>query len=535
MLVITTLTDASADTLAEIEEEKQVRKTRELFILFALGSQFDHLIKQHLDRLGVYCLVADPAQVSAVDIQKLAPIGIILSGGPASVHIEVPPFDNKIFELGIPVLGICLGFQMWAHQKGILVVPSETKEFGTHSLSLLKSSKPGDGALFKAIKTDQPVLQSHGLGVKKDPSLVVLASTENAPVAAARMGHLWGVQFHPEVTATAIGARLFENFVFGICQAKDRFPAEDVAARKVAEIRETVGLDKVLLALSGGSDSSVVEGLISAALRPDQIRAVYIRGIDRPDDEAFVRKYFDRLDLVFVDATQLFLEALAGHTDSLEKRKAMRGVYKSVLEDQAKNFDAKFIAQGTIYTDLSESGLGYQSGARKAQTRLHHNTGLGFFCDELTPIDDCVKDSARAIGRSIGVPEDLLVRHPFPGPGLVVRIEGEVTAEKLKIVRKADGIFISELRKANLYETVWQTGANLTSSVATYTKGDDAGSGMVLALWAVWSVNGFTAEWAELPYDFLRYVSRRITNEIPEIASVVYRISDKPPVTIEWG
>ncbi|HUC20859.1 MAG TPA: hypothetical protein VMR98_05190, partial [Candidatus Polarisedimenticolaceae bacterium] len=194
-----------------------------------------------------------------------------------------------------------------------------------------------------------------------------------------------------------------------------------------------------------------------------------------------------------------------------------------------------FIAQGTLYTDLSESGSGHSTGARKAQIKLHHNTGLDFFVPELSPLDDSVKDTARNIGRQIGVPESLLVRHPFPGPGLIVRVEGEVTADKLHIARQIDGIYIEELRDARLYETVWQAGAVVTRSETTGSKGDDASTGFIVALWAVWSVNGFTAQWAELPYDFLRQVSRRITNEVGEVGAVVYRVSDKPPTTIEWG
>lgn len=247
-----------------------------------------------------------------------------------------------------------------------------------------------------------------------------------------------------------------------------------------------------------------------------------------------------------------------------DKRIAMRGVYKKVLEMEAKKFKADFLAQGTLYTDVSESGGGYASGARKAQIKIHHNVGLKFSIPELQPLVDCVKDTGRQIGREIGVPEELLVRHPFPGPGLIVRIEGEVTAEKLHTARKVDGIFIEELKKwksthnsppskesaahhsppfqggvrggyLSLYDSTWQAGAVVTNSMITCTKGDDATEGHVIALWAVWSVNGFTARAAELPYDFLKHVSQRITNEIREVGGVVYRISDKPPVTIEWG
>lgn len=527
--MINTLTQVTPEVEKEIVAEKELRHTQEMFLLFAMGSQFDHLIKLALDRLGVYCLVADPSQVKASDVKRLAPTGIIVSGGPSSAS-DNPPFDASIYELGTPVLGICLGFQMWAAHHGAKVRPSERREFGRHELRITK-----DSPLLEGISAGAKVLQSHGDRIEAGPEIEILASTDNAPVAAGHLGHLWGVQFHPETSATDHGSQLYENFVFGIAGAKDRFPAQDVAGRKVKEIQAAVGDRRVLLALSGGSDSSVVAALLDKALKPGQVRAVYIRGIDRPDDEAFVKKYFGHLDLKIHDATEAFLRTLKGITRMHDKRVAMRSVYKAVLEAEAKSFNADFIAQGTLYTDLTESGGGHTSGARKAQIKLHHNANLGFTLTELTPLDDMVKDTARAIGRSLGLPEALLVRHPFPGPGLIVRIEGEVTAEKLAIARAADGIFIEELRAAGLYETIWQAGAVVTHSEHTYSKGDDAGMGLVLALWAVWSVNVFTTEWTELPYDFLRRVSRRLTNEIREVAAVVYRISDKPPATVEWG
>jgi GMP synthase (glutamine-hydrolysing) len=268
------------------------------------------------------------------------------------------------------------------------------------------------------------------------------------------------------------------------------------------------------------------------------ILGIYIKGIDRPDDEANVIKYFgDKkwLAIKIIDATDKFLAALKGKISMRDKRLAMRGIYKEVLEAEAKKFDADFIAQGTLYTDISESGGGYDSGSKKAQIKIHHNVNLKFNLPEIEPLADCVKDTGRNIGRSLGVPEELLVRQPFPGPGLVVRIEGEVTAEKLHTARLVDGIYIEEMRKWNLYNDIWQAGAVVTNSMTTCTKGDDAAQGHVIALWAVWSVNGFTARAAELPYDFLKHVSQRMTNEIREVGGVVYRVSDKPPVTIEWG
>jgi GMP synthase (glutamine-hydrolysing) len=531
--MIRTLGHVDAEVLAEIAEEKAIRQTDELFVLFSLGSQFDHLIKQHLDRLGVYCVVADSARVTAADIKRLAPKGLILSGGPVSVQLAPPPFDDAIFDLGIPTLGICLGFQLWAQHIGATVGAAITKEFGTHLLTVTKPE-----GLFAGLLATMPVLESHGDRIELSKQLKVLATTENAPVAAARHEHLWGVQFHPEVTETEFGAEIFRNFCFSVCGAKDVYPAADVAERKVAQVRETVGSGRVLLALSGGSDSSVVASILKHALGPGQVRAIYIKGIDRPDDEQHVIRYFgqeDWLELNIVDATDRFREALKGHETMAAKRLAMRGVYKAVLEAEAEQFSADFMAQGTLYTDLSESGGGHQTGSHKAQIKLHHNTGLDFSLPELAPLEDCVKDSARNIGRLLGTPEELLLRHPFPGPGLVVRIEGEVTAENLHMARQLDGIYIEELRKWKLYDSVWQAGAVVTRSITTGSKGDDAASGVIVALWAVWSVNGFTAQWAELPADFLRVISQRITNEIHAVGAVVYRISDKPPVTIEWG
>ncbi len=358
-------------------------------------------------------------------------------------------------------------------------------------------------------------------------------------MAAASYRNLHGVQFHPEVTDTAEGPKIFENFCFKICGAKDVFPARAIAERKIQGLREQIGGKKVLLALSGGSDSSTAAYLLKGATHgKEQLRGVYIRGIDRPDDEAFVQKYFgnqDWIELVIVDATDRFLVALAGKTGMREKRLAMREVYKPVLEEQALAFGAEFIAQGTLYTDISESGGGHASGARKANIKLHHNPFLHLFLPELTPLDDCVKDGGRNIGREISVPEELLVRHPFPGPGLGIRIEGEVTAEKLAMARQIDGIYIDELRRAGFYGSVWQAGAVVTKSEHTYTKGDDAGIGPVIAYWAVWSVNGFTAQAADLPFEFRKRFARRVGNEVRGVGAVVYRDSDKPFSTIEWG
>jgi GMP synthase (glutamine-hydrolysing) len=484
--MLDTFKKATPEALAAIKVEMKVRRTKEVFLLFAMGSQ-----------------------------------------------TEPPPFDSTIFDLGIAVFGICLGFQMGAKHFGADVQPGARKEFGAHRVVQVTPS-----ILFDGLPNDFQALQSHGDEVRIGSHLNAFAISDGI-VAAASHEHFHGVQFHPEVSDTPDGPQIFENFCFKICEAKDRFPSEDVAQKKIAQIKERIGNKKVLLALSGGSDSSVLAHLLKHATSGrEQLVGVYIKGIDRPDDEAFVHKYFgnqDWIQVVVVDATDKFLSALVGTHTMRNKRMAMRSVYKPVLEEMALKYSASFIAQGTLYTDISESGGGHGSSARKAVIKVHHNTNLGFSLPELTPLDDQVKDNARDIGRAIGVPEELLTRHPFPGPGLVVRIEGEITAEKLSMARKIDGIYIEELRRAGLYESTWQAGAVVTQSLHTYTKGDDAGSGPVIMLWAVWSVDGFTAQAAELPHDFLKHVSRRIGNEVPGVGAVVYRISDKPFSTIEAG
>jgi GMP synthase (glutamine-hydrolysing) len=434
MQFLDTFKEATKEAIERIHNEMALRGTSEVFLLFPLGSQFDHLIKMALEKIGVFCLVADPASVKWADVVKLKPIGLILSGGPSSVIEDEIPFDRTILDLDIPVLGICLGFQLWAHYIGQSVEAGIKKEFGRHQMFV----KPSDSLLFANVPNSQ-VLQNHGdIICNSNGVLEILAQSEHSPVAAARHKHLYGVQFHPEVSDTEYGIQIFENFCFGICKALFRFPAESAATLKIDELRQQIGGGKVLVALSGGSDSCTAVYLLKKALGKNQIKAVYIKGIDRPDDEAHVLKYFskeDWLDLSIVDASEAFLKVLAGKITMHAKRVAMRSVYKEVLEAEAQKYGAAFIVQGTLYTDISESGHGYDSALSKGQIKLHHNVNLEFSVPEICPLNDCVKDTGRNIGRAIGVPEELLTRHPFPGPGLVVRIENEITKEKLEMER----------------------------------------------------------------------------------------------------
>ncbi|MBP9756986.1 MAG: hypothetical protein KBD06_00110 [Candidatus Pacebacteria bacterium] len=539
--MLDTFKKATPDALAAIAEEMKVRRTKEVFLLFAMGSQTDHLIYQQIAKLGVFCLVADPATVRVADVAALKPTGIIGSGGPGSVDTEPPPFDDAIFawclDNRVPYLGICLSFQMWAKWIGLQVKTGD-HQFGVHDMVRERS------ALFVGCPRNMTVLQSHGDEISeiakiRSDGFRPTGECHRVMAAGEFQRILYGVQFHPEVSETIHGPNIFSNFVFRICKAKNRYPVKSVAHRKIREIRQTVGDGTVLLALSGGSDSSVCAYLLKKAkLGKGKVHAVYIRGIDRPDDEEFVLKYFrdqEWLTLEIVDATTEFLEAFKGIEDMRGKRIAMRSVYKPILEAIAKRIGATHICQGTLYTDISESGGGHDSGARKSVIKLHHNTNLGFYLPELLPLVDCVKDSARDIGREISVPEVLLSRHPFPGPGQAVRNEGEITEKKLAMSRKADGIWIEELRRAGYYEKVWQAGAVVTKSEHTSTKGDEGGSGLVIALWSVWSVNGFTAQAAELPWWLIKRASRRIGNEVKGCGAVVYRTSDKPFSTIEWG
>lgn len=521
-------------TLERIAAEEKRRGTKEKILIFSFGSQFDHRILQRLQEIGVHAVMANPATVTAGDVRQLAPVGIIFSGGPASVYKNTPYIDPEIFESGIPILGICLGSQLIAWHYGIRVDLAAKREFSTHTLYIADSSTP----LFAGIELETPVLQSHSDNILPDQRLKILAYTENCPVAAFRTGPHYGIQFHPETTETRHGLQMLENFCLRVCGAKDRYPAKDVAQQKIGELQSQLKGKKVLLPLSGGSDSSVTAHLLRHALDEDSERlcGLYIAGIDRSGDERRVRRYFGNvpwMKLKVVHAAERFLAALKGKTTGTEKRLAVREVYRDIIEEEIADYHPDYVAQGTLYPDVAESGGGYATGALRAIIKEHHNY-VDFSVPKIEPLIDQHKDTARSIGYAIDVPRALLEQHPFPGPGLVIRVEGEVTEEKLMLEQRLDAFFTDTLIAAGHYEGVWQEGIELTASRARKHWGDHEGEGAVVVGWAVTSVDGLTAEPAELPYAFEIEVGRRMHNEFPEVARFLVNRSSKPPSTIEW-
>ena len=517
----------------------------EVVPILDFGSQYVQLIARRVREAGVYSMLLGP-EVSVEQLQRLNPRGIILSGGPASVYDDdAPKPDPRLFELGVPVLGICYGMQAACQLLGADVQNATSREYGRAQLSIVEH----DG-LFKGLPGGTSVWMSHGDQINSLPDdFLATATTPTCPYAAVRhkTHPFFGLQFHPEVTHTPHGFDILNNFLLTACGCRGRWTMADFLESQVDQIRKTVGDGHVILGLSGGVDSSVVAALLARAIGK-QLTCIFVdNGLLRKGERALVestfRGHFD-LDLRVVDASDDFLADLAGVEDPQEKRTRIGHRFIQVFKNEAEalrseieNRQSKieYLAQGTLYPDVIESGHGYAGTA--ANIKLHHNVGglpeqLGFQLIE--PLRSLFKDEVRQLGAVLGLPEGMVWRHPFPGPGLAVRVLGEVNTEQLELVREADEILLEEIVANGLYRKTAQVFAVLLPVKAVGVMGDGRTHEQVIALRAVESQDFMTADWARIPYDVLATVSNRIINEVRGVNRVVYDISSKPPATIEW-
>jgi GMP synthase (glutamine-hydrolysing) len=510
---------------------------REMILILDFGSQYTQLIARRVREHRVFSRIL-PFNTPASQILELAPKGIILSGGPASVVEKKSPCPDKaIFKLGIPILGVCYGMQLIAELLGGKTRHTKDREFGKAELFI-----DDNYGLFSNMPGNFTCWASHGDYVTKLPAgFQITAHTMNAPIAAiANKGKkIYAVQFHPEVTHTEKGGQIISNFLFKICGCSGRWTMQSFIKESIDTIRKTVGKNKVVLGLSGGVDSSVAALLLHKAIGRDS-RCIFIdNGLLRLDEPQQIKKVFRNtyhLNLDYVDRSKQFLTRLKGVTDPEEKRKIIGKEFIKVFEEEAdKVKGVKFLAQGTLYPDVIESIS--PTGAPSSRIKSHHNVGglpEHMKLKLIEPLRDLFKDEVRQIGKELGLPEAILYRQPFPGPGLAIRIIGEVTPEALRILRAVDVRVVDEIRKANLYNQIWQSFAVLLPIKSVGVMGDERTYDNVVALRCVTSIDGMTADWVKLPYEVLEKISNRIINEVKGVNRVVYDITSKPPATIEW-
>lgn len=507
---------------------------QELVIVLDFGGQYSHLIARRIRELKVFCEML-PFSTPIEELKARKPKGIVFSGGPSSVYQDRAPIcDPAIYELGIPVLGICYGMQLMAQQLGGGVSRATHREYGKTGLSVLERDR-----LLSCLDPTEQCWMSHGdLVESAPPGFTVTARTAKAPVAA--MAHpaknLYAVQFHPEVVHTPRGQEVLKAFLYDICGCHGLWTMGSFLERAVAEVREQVGDKKVLCALSGGVDSSVAAVLVHRAVG-EQLTCVFVNtGLLRKGEAEQVQQTFKekfKVNLVYVDAGERFLGKLAGVTDPEKKRKIIGEEFIRVFEDEAAKLgQIDFLVQGTLYPDVVESGT-----ATAAVIKSHHNVGglpedMRF--ELVEPLRWLFKDEVRALGEEMGLPEEVVWRQPFPGPGLAVRILGEVTHDKVVVLQEADAVVEQEIRKAGLYRQIWQSFAILPDMKSVGVMGDERTYSYTVAIRAVHSHDAMTADWVRLPYEVLEVISSRIVSEIKEINRVVYDITSKPPATIEW-
>ncbi len=507
-------------------------------LILDFGSQYTQLIARKIREQKVYCEI-HPFNYSVDKIKEFDPKGIILSGGPSSVYgKDAPIIGKEVLELGVPVLGICYGMQLISHLLGGRVFSSDKREYGRTEIQIL-----ADKAIFEGFDPAQKktVWMSHGDKIEQLPDgFEVLAKTDNTPYCAAAdfTRRLYTVQFHPEVVHTQGGVQILRNFVFGICKCCANWDMGSFIQRQLKEIKEKVGDKNVILGLSGGVDSSVAAVLINKAIG-HQLKCIFVNnGVLRLNEAEKVidmfRNHFD-VDLIYVDASERFLKKLKGVEDPEKKRKIIGHEFVEVFDEEAKKIkNVKFLSQGTLYPDVIES-VSFKGPSDVIKS--HHNVGglpEKMNLELLEPFRELFKDEVREIGRELGIADEVINRQPFPGPGLAVRIIGEITKERLDILRAADDIVSSEIKAAGLYNKLWQSFAVLLPVKSVGVMGDERTYESVCAIRAVESQDAMTADWAKLPYDVLGRISSRIINEVKGINRVVYDISSKPPSTIEW-
>ena len=506
-------------------------------VIVDFGSQYSRLIARRVREQNVYCEIV-PHDATWSQVSTSNPIGIILSGGPASIYDEGAPLaPTWVYESSLPVLGICYGMQVLAHQLGGRVVDGLKREYGH---AVIHQNIP-HSPLFADLPPAMPVWMSHGDQIEAlPPGFEALGYTDNSPIAV--MGNdnkIFGLQFHPEVVHTEHGKTFLKNFLYGICGCRGTWTAGNVVRQSIESIRQQVGDGKVICALSGGVDSAVTAALVHQAVG-NHLTCIFVNnGLLRREEPERVLDAFRRnlqVNLVHIDASDRFISRLRGIADPEEKRKVVGEEFIHVFEEAAAELEnTEFLAQGTLYPDVIESRTPENRAASRIKT--HHNVGglpKDMNLELVEPLRHLFKDEVRELGKALGLPQEIVYRQPFPGPGLSIRIIGEVTKEKLDILRQCDWIVIDEIKAANLYHQLWQTFAVLTDSRSVGVMGDHRTYSHVVAIRAVSSEDAMTADWVRLPYDVLARISSRIVNEVPQVNRVVYDITTKPPGTIEW-